>query len=133
MEIVVTSGAIATVLEEATKNAPLEACGLLLGQHGLIERAVACANVAADRLTHFEIDPAALIAAHRAEREGGAKVLGYWHSHPSGRAEPSATDCEQASGDRRLWAIVAAGEITLWRDDPQGFSAVPFRVVGVKD
>ncbi|MEY4159832.1 MAG: hypothetical protein RLZZ136_453 [Pseudomonadota bacterium] len=124
MEIGVTSGALATVQKEAAKAAPAEACGLLLGDHHGIRQAVVCANVAADPLRHFEIDPAALIAAHRAARGGGPQVIGYWHSHPSGAAAPSATDRAMASGDGRIWASVAAGQVTFWRDRPEGFVAV---------
>ncbi len=126
--VLVTSGAIATVLDFAAREHPREACGLLLGSGELIERAVACANAAADPLRHFEIDPGALIAAHRAERAGGERLIGYWHSHPVGHPLPSATDCQHASGDGRIWAIAAGGEVTFWRDGPQGFEALPSRV-----
>lgn len=128
MVLVVTSGAIATVLEEAAKAAPSEACGLLFGPVGRIERAVPCANIAADPLRHFEIDPAALFAAHKAERAGGERLAGYWHSHPAGHPLPSATDCEHASGDGRIWAIAAGEEVTFWRDGPSGFEPLPSRV-----
>ncbi len=128
MEPVLTSGVKATLLEEATRAAPLECCGLLLGRGDRIETALPCANVHDEPERHFEIDPAALIAAHRAARAGGPQVLGYYHSHPSGRPEPSATDRAQASGDGRIWAIVAGETVTLWRDLPQGFEALPLRL-----
>ncbi|MCZ8326140.1 MAG: M67 family metallopeptidase [Sphingomonadaceae bacterium] len=123
MDLAVTSGAIATLREEATRAHPLECCGLLLGRGRLIERALPCANVHPDPARHFEIDPAALIAAHRAARGGGPQVLGYYHSHPAGQAAPSPTDQASASGDGRVWAIVAGDEIGWWRDLPQGFAA----------
>ena len=128
MEPVLTSGAKATLLEEATRALPRECCGLLLGHGSLIESALPCANVHPDPERQFEIDPAALIAAHRAARSGGPQVLGYYHSHPTGRAQPSETDRAQASGDGRIWAIVAAGTIALWRDLPGGFEALPLRL-----
>jgi proteasome lid subunit RPN8/RPN11 len=123
MAIRLTSGALATLLAEATRAAPREACGLLLGRSE-IAVAAPCANVHAEPLRHFEIDPAALIAAHRAARAGGPEVLGYYHSHPNGRAEPSDTDRAMASGDGRMWAIVANGAVRLWRDEPAGFAAL---------
>ena len=128
MEVELTSGAKATLLEEAARALPRECCGLLLGQGGRIEFALPCANVHPRPERHFEIDPAALIAAHRAARSGGPQVLGYYHSHPTGRAEPSATDRAQANGDGRIWAIVAGGTIALWRDLPGGFEALPLRL-----
>lgn len=123
-----TSGVTATLLREAAQASPHECCGLLLGQGGTVNAAQPAANVHPDPASHFEIDPAALIAAHRAARVGGPEVLGYYHSHPNGRAEPSATDQVQASGDGRIWAIIAQGGVTLWRDAPHGFEALPTRV-----
>lgn len=121
MDLAVTSGVIATLLEEAARAHPLECCGLLLGHDQVIDQAVRCTNVHPQPSRHFEIDPAALIAAHRAARAGGPEVLGYFHSHPTGKAAPSATDRASASGDGRVWAIIAAGRIGWWRDRPGGF------------
>lgn len=108
------------MLDAATASGGLEACGLLLGAGDRIERATIAANVAADPARRFEIDPAHLIAAHRAARGGGAAILGYWHSHPSGLAEPSATDAAMADPDGRVWAIVAGGAIRWFRARPHG-------------
>lgn len=129
METAVTSGVKATLLAEAAKAYPLEACGLLLGQGDLVSAAVPVCNVHPDPARHFELDPAALIAAHRAARAGGPQVLGYYHSHPTGLTEPSATDRACASGDGRIWAIVAGDAVGWWRDAPGGFEALPLRLV----
>lgn len=129
MALEVTSGVLAALREEAARAAPREACGLLLGRGARIQRALPAANVHPDPLRHFEIDPAALIAAHRAARGGGSELLGYFHSHPNGHPRPSAVDCEHASGDRRVWAIVAAGAVTFWRDGEGGFEPLSYAVV----
>jgi proteasome lid subunit RPN8/RPN11 len=89
---------------------------------------VPAANVAPDPLRHFEIDPAALIAAHRAARSGALPVVGYYHSHPTGHPVPSATDCEHAASDGSVWAIVADGAVAFWRDGASGFEALSYRV-----
>lgn len=128
MVLDVTSGAIATVLEEAAKAHPQEACGLLLGRAGRIARAVPAANVHASPERHFEIDPRALIAAHKAERAGGEELIGYYHSHPTGHPLPSATDCEH-SGDGRIWAIAAGGVVHWYRDVGGSFETLPTRLV----
>lgn len=120
MALEVTSEVIATLLRRAAEAAPAECCGLLLGRGERIDCAMAAANIAADPLRHFEVDPAALIAAHRAARAGGPELIGYYHSHPQGHPLPSATDCAHASGDGRVWAIVASGEVGFWRDNANG-------------
>lgn len=129
MALEVTSEVIARLLAEAARAAPAECCGLLLGRGSRIEEIRPAANVAADRLRRFEIDPAALLAAHREARSGGAELLGYYHSHPAGHPTPSAIDCEHSSGDGRAWAIVAGGEIGFWRDGDEGFEALFYGVV----
>lgn len=129
MVVEVTSGTIATLIEEATRAHPRECCGLLLGQGNRIALAQPAANVHPDPHAHFEIDPKALIAAHRASRAGGLEVVGYYHSHPNGRTGPSPEDVAMAEGAGRIWAIVAAGNVLWWRDGAKGFEALSSRVV----
>jgi proteasome lid subunit RPN8/RPN11 len=129
MAIEVTSGVLATLLEEAAKAAPNECCGVLLGAGVRIVEVRPAANIHPDPRIRFEIDPAVLIAAHRAARAGGREVLGYYHSHPSGHPVPSATDCEHSCGDNRVWAIVALGDVQFWSDEPGGFAALSYKVV----
>lgn len=103
------------LVQKCNAAAPREACGMLFGVGGAVSRWSMAANVAADPYRHFEIDPAALIAALRAEREGGDRVVGYWHSHPGGDVRPSATDAASAAPDGRLWLILAGDEWAMWR------------------
>lgn len=105
---------------------PHEACGILLGEGNRITAARPAANVHPTPATHFEIDPRALIDAHRAARAGGAEVVGYFHSHPTGPAAPSATDRACAAGDGKVWAILACKDITFWKDGEAGFTALSF-------
>ena len=99
--------------------APREACGLLFGAPDRITGWQAVENVAEEPERRFEIEPGALFAALRAERAGGPKILGYWHSHPSGDASPSVTDAAMAQPDGKLWLIVARDGATLWRAENQ--------------
>jgi desampylase len=97
-----------------------EICGLLLGRGTRIEHLLPCRNVADDPRARFEIDPAALIAAHRAARGGGPPVIGHYHSHPSGHARPSPRDAADAVPDGSIWIIVAGGSVRAWRAVPAG-------------
>ena len=36
----------------------------------------------------------------------------------------------QASGDGRVWLIVAGEELRAWRDLPEGFQPLPLRLAG---
>lgn len=124
MRCEVSSQVIAAVLTEAERAHPLECCGILLGADDHIVAALPARNVHPAPATHFEIDPAILIAAHRAAREGGPQVVGYYHSHPVGSTTPSAIDRAQAAHDGAIWAIACGGEIGWWRDLADGFVPV---------
>lgn len=116
----ISRAAHATLLAEAAASPTQEVCGLLLGDD-VIRRIGPTLNVSLQPADSFEIDPAALFAAIRAERAtGGERLIGYYHSHPSGRAEPSERDREQAVGDVRLWVVIGAGEAKGWRMTANG-------------
>lgn len=108
------------LLVEAATAPTREICGLLFGADGRIEGAEATRNVSADPVHRFEVDPAALFAAIRGERAGGPRLLGHYHSHPSGLAAPSARDAAEAADAGRLWLILGGGEALLWRAVPDG-------------
>ena len=126
--VVLTDAAAEQIRTHARLTAPLECCGLLLGVGTTITEARPARNVHLSPQTHFEIDPQAMIDAHRAARAGGPQVLGYYHSHPRGPAQPSATDRAMAARDGAIWAIVTGDEITFWRDDESCFTPLSYRL-----
>jgi proteasome lid subunit RPN8/RPN11 len=114
MRLKISSTLLARLVAESAASAN-EVCGLLFGTGEEVLHAVKCANVAADPATTFEVDPASLIAAHKAARAGGPALVGHYHSHPTGSAEPSARDAEAAMGDGALWLILTKTGGRLWR------------------
>lgn len=130
MAIEVTREVIEALGKAARRAHPREACGILLGTGHRITAFIETANIHPTPETHFEIDPQALIDAHRAARApGAAQVLGYFHSHPTGRESPSATDAAMGAQDGSIWAIAAGQDIALWSDDVRGFRALSYCVV----
>lgn len=131
--VAISRGLLEQIVALSVAREAEEVCGLLLGQGGAIEAILPAANVAPDPARHFELDPAVLIAAHRAARSGGPQVIGHYHSHPSGVPIPSRTDAACASPDGSLWLIIGAGEARLWRAGPDTvvnviFSEVPLDI-----
>lgn len=107
--------ALATLRSHCAAAAPEEACGLLVGEAGRILRAEPAENVAEDRRRRFEVDPRLLLRLHRELRGGPHGLVGVYHSHPEGRAEPSPVDLAKALDPELLWLIVGAdGETRLW-------------------
>jgi len=129
MCIHVTSQVVEAITRASQSAFPEECCGLLLGTDGRVTQAVPTRNVHSSPQTHFEIDPQALIDAHRAERAGGLELLGYYHSHPKGPPRPSVIDQAMAAGDGKIWAICGQAEVRFWRDVSRGFQALSYRVL----
>ena len=126
MRTELSSDLVERLLREAEQAHPRECCGILLGEGRRITAIRPAANVHPEPRRHFEIDPQVLVDAHRGARSGGPQVLGYYHSHPNGRAEPSATDRANAARDGAIWAIIAADRISFWRSGDAGFEALPY-------
>ncbi len=98
----------AQIAAEARAAFPRECCGLIEGiNDGDVARATALHP--ARNLSRvddcFEIDPTDHFRAQRTARATGRAIIGCYHSHPNGRAEPSARDGD--SEDGFLWLIAA--------------------------
>jgi proteasome lid subunit RPN8/RPN11 len=117
------------ILAHVAAEPEREVCGLLFGGGGRIVAVEPSANVAPNPADSFEVDPRALFAALRTERAGGAPLIGHYHSHPNGRAEPSPRDAAAAEPGR-LWLIVARGTARAWFAEPGGlFTAQALDIV----
>ena len=120
MSVTIASELVRQILAAVAASPQVEICGLLFGDGDgrdgdAITGALPCRNVAADPACWFEIDPAALIAAHRAARNGGPRIVGHYHSHPNGSPVPSPRDADSAAADGALWLIAADGALRAWR------------------
>lgn len=110
----------ACVLGAAARAYPLECCGLIEGcdeTDGWRATAVHdLVNVAEDPARRFLIDPQAQFDVMRALRGSERRIIGCFHSHPGGAAEPSATDRANAFESDFLWLIAGGspdGGLTL--------------------
>ena len=130
MPVIISSSLLAAILADARQGEE-ERCGLLLGDETAILQFRPCANIHPDPIRHFELDPAALIAACREARGGGPLVTGHYHSHPGGEPLPSPTDATSAAADGRLWLIVGAHDHALWRSVERGAVHGRFDPVGL--
>ena len=114
MMIRIATGVFESLLAEARGAQPNECCGLVTGKPGLVETVVPARNVSPHPATSFEIDPGMLMRTHRDVRDRQHQVLGHYHSHPNGSAQPSLRDAARATHNGQVWLIVAGGGITGW-------------------
>ncbi len=118
-------------LEELVRHAraslPEECCGILIGLETGPGRARVCyavpvENVSTQRRKYeYQVPPLAILEAQRRAREEGLEIVGYYHSHPSGSAQPSALDRRNAWPDTCYVILGMRGgelvEVKSWRLD----------------
>jgi len=103
------------LIAAARAAAPNEACGLLEGCRNGADLTVTAvhpaANLSPAPQTGFAIDPAVQFALQRRLRGSGRDIIGCYHSHPGGRAEPSRRDRDFVNWggcpDGFVWIILA--------------------------
>jgi len=104
----------AQILQAAARAYPNEACGLIEGADTSdgwrAEVLHESANLAKDPTRHFLIDPEIQFALLRKQRGTERRLVGCFHSHPGGRAQPSATDRAEAYESGFLYVIAAGGD-----------------------
>jgi desampylase len=120
MRLEISRGVQDAILAQSAGSPDEEICGLLLGKGLRVERLMPCRNVSAMPAHSFELDPRALVAAHREARAGGPEIVGHYHSHPVGPAAPSARDAAHAMGDGAVWLIAGRDGLTAWRSEQVG-------------
>jgi len=79
------------ILKQAEAEAPIEACGILAGSDGKVEKLYKMTN--ADKSSdHFMMEPAEQFKVAKDIRSAGLKMLAIYHSHPATPARPSQED-----------------------------------------
>ena len=90
----------------ASEQAPQEACGLLAGKNGRVEKVLIVANQARSP-SRFVMDPAEQVNAFNWIDAHGMELVGIFHSHPQGPEGMSATDITEAAYDvvHIIWSV----------------------------
>ena len=77
-------------------QAPLEACGLLAGKNGRVEKVMLVRNQAQSPV-RFVMDPYEQLEALQWIDSHDLDLVGIFHSHPAGPETPSPTDIAEAA------------------------------------
>ncbi|MBU0571515.1 MAG: M67 family metallopeptidase [Candidatus Omnitrophica bacterium] len=97
------------IIEQGKREAPLEACGYLAGEDGVISKHYEMTNVDASE-EHFSLDPKEQFAAVKGSRSEGLDILAVYHSHPASPARPSNEDIKLAYDPNIVYVIVSLQE-----------------------
>jgi [CysO sulfur-carrier protein]-S-L-cysteine hydrolase len=98
------------MVAHAREDLPNECCGMIAGVDGEATGIIRVANSAASPL-RYEMDPQGQYNALKTIEDGGAQLLGIYHSHTKSAAYPSQTDVNQAvAWPEQVYVIVSLAE-----------------------
>lgn len=126
------------LIDHAITGAPNEVCGILGGEYNQETSRVVVAEPAANAAAHlgfeYRIDPEEHYHILTALEADGHDQLGFYHSHPTGPPNPSATDISRATWPAYSYVIIslAAKHPFLgswrWNGDAARFEQEPVRL-----
>jgi len=94
------------IIAHARAEAPLEACGLLAGTGGQVQRLYRLANSEQSPLS-YRLDPLQQLRAFEDMEAQGWELLAIYHSHPASPAYPSPRDVDLAYYPAAVYVIVS--------------------------
>lgn len=103
----ISRAALDAIIAHARTEVPRECCGLLVGEEGVVGRAVATRNESESPFTRYRVDPADHFRVIRDLRGTAAAIVGAYHSHPFTAALPSPTDLAEAWPAPFVYLIVS--------------------------
>ncbi len=83
------------IIAHAREGLPLEVCGILGGNNGIVTSIYRITNLDASP-EHFLMDPREQSAVFAELDLSGLEITAFYHSHPRGPASPSAEDVRLA-------------------------------------
>ncbi len=98
------------MLAQAKSEVPIEACGILAGKDGAVERLYKMTN-ADQSCDHFMMAPQEQFKVAKDIRSAGLEMLAIYHSHPETPARPSAEDIRLAFTPDVTYVIVSLQNI----------------------
>ena len=94
------------IYKRAEEEAPLEACGYLVGKEDVITTHYEMTN-ADHSETHYSFDPREQFQVIKTVRDKGMEIIAAYHSHPGSPARPSEEDIRLAYDSSIIYVIVS--------------------------
>lgn len=94
------------IFKQAKEEYPNEACGILAGKNGRVEKVYAMANIDKSPAKYF-MDAKEQLLVMKDMRNLGLEMVGIYHSHVASLAYPSAHDVELAFYPEVSYVIIS--------------------------
>lgn len=102
--IIIKKQQLDEIINHSLKEAPAEACGLLVGKNENITKVFPMTNEKHSS-TRYLVNPKEQFVVFKQMRKEELDLLGIYHSHPASGPYPSKTDCELAVYDVAYFII----------------------------
>ncbi len=116
------------IYKHCDREYPNEACGILAGHNGAVEKIYSMKNAEASP-SFYVMEPQEQFRVMKEMRQAGLDLIGIYHSHTGSQAYPSSTDVSLAYYPEAVYLIVTL----LDRQKPasRGFSIIENRITEV--
>ena len=94
------------MIKQIRREAPDEACGILAGKEGKVEKIYRMVNTDKNSETFF-MDPKEQLDVVKDIRKKGLEIVGIYHSHTNSDAYPSQRDVEFAFNPEVSYVIIS--------------------------
>ncbi|PTD94348.1 metalloprotease [archaeon SCG-AAA382B04] len=112
MEVNFTDKCLEKIKRHSMRGYPSEVCGFLVGEKEgwRVEEVIDSKNVANSKML-FEIGSKKILEVLEKVEESGFKLLGFYHSHPTGSANISERDLKfMKLWPEKLWVILGVNQ-----------------------
>ena len=116
------------MIQQAKAESPIEACGILSGRDGQVERFYKMTNTDKSS-THFIMAPEEQFKVVKDIRAAGRQMLAIYHSHPETPARPSEEDIRLALTPDVIYVIISLQKTD--KNNVKGFTIENSKVTGV--
>lgn len=135
LSLVMVGPAVLAEMARTAGSTPFEVCGVWAGHRsgsvGMVAASAAVPNVHPEGRTAYAMDPLVQARVWLEAEAQGFEVLGVWHSHPSGLAEPSSTDVEYMQ-PWLVYPIITRKGLMVYRRTEDGWCTVDYELRGLR-
>lgn len=118
------------IIEHSKQKYPREACGILAGRNGVVEKVYQMQNVSETPATRYFMKPQEQLKVFKEIRKLNLEMVGIYHSHVDSPAYPSTTDLELAFYPEAIQIIISLQDFD--NPDVQGFKIIEDKIEAEK-